>query len=179
MSIEPHRPLTASCQCGEVVLEVVGAPILRAACYCKSCQQAGRQIEQSPNAPSVLDADGATDFILYRKDRVRCVQGGDRLQARRLKPESPTRRMVAGCCNTAMFLDFAKGHWLSIFRGRLPLSVAPLEMRVMTAERPDGVALPEDIPNYPAHSGKFMWKLLGAWVRMGLRTPKVEGVPAG
>jgi hypothetical protein len=41
-----------------------------------------------------------------------------------------------------------------------------------------GVVLPEDVPNYPAHTGKLMWKLLAAWVLMGFRTPKVEGVPA-
>jgi len=38
-----------------------------------------------------------------------------RIEARRLKPESPTRRMVAGCCDTPMFLDFTKAHWLTIF----------------------------------------------------------------
>ena len=37
-----------------------------------------------------------------------------RIEARRLKPESPTRRMVAGYCDTPMFLDFTKGHWLTI-----------------------------------------------------------------
>jgi hypothetical protein len=40
------------------------------------------------------------------------------------------------------------------------------------------VVLPEDVPNYPAHTGKLMWKLLSAWVLMGFRTPKVDGVPA-
>jgi len=58
----------------------------------------------------------------------------------------------------------------------LPESVPPLEMRVMTADRCEGVVLPEDVPNYAAHSGKFMWKLLAAWIPMGFRTPKVEGV---
>jgi hypothetical protein len=99
------------------------------------------------------------------------------MEARRLKPESPTRRMVATCCNSAMFLDFTKGHWLTLYRDRLP-ALPPLEMRVMTADRREGVVLPEDVPNYATHSGKFMWKLLAAWVPMGFRTPKVEGMPA-
>jgi hypothetical protein len=159
------------------VLEVTGAPIVHTACYCASCQEAGRQIEQLPNASPVLDADGGTDFVLYRKDRVRCVQGGERMQAHRLKPESPTRRMVAACCNSAMLLDFTKGHWLTIYRARMPESVPPLEMRVMTADRREGAVLPQDAPNYATHSGKFMWKLLAAWVSMGFRIPKVEGVP--
>jgi hypothetical protein len=38
-----------------------------------------------------------------------------RIEARRLKPESPTRRMAARCCDTPMFLDFTKAHWLTIF----------------------------------------------------------------
>jgi hypothetical protein len=158
-------------------LEVAGVPIVRFACYCASCQEAGRQIEQMPGAPTMLDADGGTDFVLYRKDRVRCVRGGEWMEARRLKPESPTRCMVATCCNSAMFLDFTKGHWLTLYRDRLP-ALPPLEMRVMTADRREGVVLPEDVPNYATHSGKFMWKLLAAWVPMGFRTPKVEGMPA-
>ena len=171
--MKQHGPLTASCRCGAVMLETAGAPILHAACYCKSCQEAGRRIEQLPGAPPVLDADGGTDFILYRKDRIRCLKGGERLQEHRLKPDSPTRRMVATCCNSAMFLDFTKGHWLTLYRARLAGEVPPLEMRVMTADRPDGVALATDPPNYPGHAGRFMWKLLAAWAAMGFRRPKV------
>jgi hypothetical protein len=178
MSAKQHRSLTASCRCGAVVLEVTGAPIVHTACYCASCQEAGRQIEQLPNAPPVLDADGGTDFVLYRKDRVRCVQGGERMEARRLKTESATRRMVATCCNSAMFLDFTKGHWLTLYRARMPGPVRPLEMRVMTSDRREGVVLPEDVPSYATHSGKFIWKLLAAWVPMGFRIPKVDGIPA-
>ena len=178
MSVKQHISLTASCRCGAVVLEVTGPPIVHTACYCASCQEAGRRIEQLPDAPPVLDADSGTDLVLYRKDRVRCVQGGERLEAHRLKPESPTRRVVATCCNSAMFLDFTKGHWLTLYRARMPGPVSPLEMRVMTADRREGVVLPEDVPNYATHAGKFMWKLLAAWVRMGFRTPKVDGVPA-
>ena len=178
MSVKKQRSLTASCRCGAVAFEVAGVPIVRAACYCASCQEAGRQIEQMPGAPPVLDADGGTDFVLYRKDRVRCVRGGERMETRELKPKSPTRRMVATCCNSAMFLDFTKGHWLTLYRDRLPEPLPPLEMRVMTADRREGVVLPQDVPNYATHSGKFMWKLLAAWAAMGFRAPKVGGVPA-
>ena len=168
----------ASCRCGAVVLEVTGAPIVHAACYCASCQEAGRQIESFPGAPPVLDADGGTDVVLYRKDRVRCVHGGDRLEAHGLKPDSPTRRMFATCCNSAMFLDYTKGHWLTLYRARLPGAVEALQMRVMTSDRREGVVLPEDARNYAARSGQFMWKLLAAWVSMRFRTPEVEGIPA-
>ena len=178
MDVKQNIFSTASCRCGAVVLEVTGAPIVHAACYCASCQEAGRQIESLPGAPPVLDADGGTDVVLYRKDRVRCVHGGDRMGAHRLKADSPTRRMVATCCNSAMFLDFTKGHWLTLYRARLPGPVQALEMRVMTSDRREGVVLPDDAPNYAARSGKFMWKLLAAWVSMRFRTPKVEGIPA-
>ncbi len=177
MSAKPQKTLTASCRCGAVALEAAGAPIARAACYCASCQEAGRRIGQRPGAPPVLGADGGTDFVLYRKDRVRCVQGGDLLEAHRLKPESPTRRMVATCCNSAMALDFTKGHWLTLFSDRLPAPLPSLDMRVMTASRRQGVVLADDAPNYPTHSAKFMARLLAAWAAMGFQTPKVAGLP--
>jgi hypothetical protein len=53
----------------------------------------------------------------------------------------------------------------------------PATMRVMTAERPDGVILPDDIANYPGRSGKFMLTLLRAWVAMRFGRPVVDGVP--
>ena len=178
MSMKQQKASTVSCRCGEVVLEAVGAPIAHTVCYCASCQEAGQRIEQLAEAPSVLDADGGTDFVLYRKDRVRCVQGGERLEANRLKPVSPTRRMVAACCNSAMFLDFTKGHWVSVYRARIAEPVGPVQMRVMTAERREDVPLPQDTLNYAGYSGKFMRKLIGARIAMGFRTPKVDGAPA-
>ena len=168
---------SAHCLACKVELPVVGAPILRGICYCASCQEAGRRCHSVPDADSGLAKDGGTDYVLYRKDRVCCVRGRDLLDVRRLKPDSPTRRMYARCCNTAMFLDFTKGHWLTVYRGRLPDDIAPATMRMMTAERPEGVLLPDDMANYPGHSGKFMLKLLGAWIAMGFRRPAIDGVP--
>jgi hypothetical protein len=179
-SMDPKQlsTLIASCQCGAVTLEASGAPIVGAACYCTSCHEAGRRIELLPGAPSVLDADGGTAFILYRKDHVRCVTGGTRLDEHRLEPDATTRRMVANCCNSAMFLDVTEGHWLSLYRNRLGNDAPPLQIRTMTRDRRPGVELPADLPNYATHSGWFMWKLLAAWIAMGLRRPKVKGVPA-
>ncbi len=170
---QANRHLTASCQCGQVAFETIGKPIVSAACYCRSCQEAGRRFGQHPAAPAVLDADGGTGFVLVRKDRVRFAKGGERLQEHRLEPRSTTRRVVATCCNSPMFLEFSKGHWLSLYRNRLPADAPPLEMRVMTRDRRDGVELPRDIPNYRTHSGIFMWRLFAAWAAMGFRTPKV------
>jgi len=177
MSRAGEKIALASCRCGQVKLEIAGAPILGGICYCTSCQQAGRLHQALPGADMVLGADGGSNYVLYRKDRVRCVSGSEQLEDRRLKPESPTRRMNARCCNTAMFVDFTKGHWLTVYRGRVPADTPPPTMRMMTAERPEGVELPNDMANYPGHSGKFMLKLLGAWLAMGFRRPTVEGVP--
>jgi hypothetical protein len=165
--------LSATCRCGKVKLEAVGPPILTGCCYCTSCQEAGRQFERLPSAPSVLYPDGGTGMILYRKDRVRCTMGQEFLDERRLKPSSPTRRVIATCCNSAMFLDFTKGHWVSIFRNRFAAGAPPLEMRVMTKERRAGVAFADDVPNYGGHSGKFMLRLIAAWIAMGLRRPEI------
>jgi hypothetical protein len=168
---------SASCRCSKVEIQIAGAPILRGICYCTSCQKAGRLHQAEPGADHALAEDGGTDYVLYRKDRVRCVRGGELLEERRLKPDSPTRRMYARCCNTAMFLDFTKGHWLTVYRGRLPGDIPSATVRMMTAERPDGVMLPDDMANYPGHPGKFLLKLLGAWMAMGFKRPAVDGVP--
>jgi hypothetical protein len=168
-----HRYLSATCRCGKVKFEAVGPPILTGSCYCTSCQEAGGQFEQLASAPPVLDPDGGTGMILYRKDRVQCVIGQEYLEERRLKPDSPTRRVIATCCNSAMFLDFTKGHWLSMFRSRFPAGAPPLEMRIMTGERRAGVELADDVPNYSGHSGKFMLKLTAAWMAMGFRRPEI------
>lgn len=72
-----------------------------------------------------------------------------------------------------MFLDFTKGHWLSIFRNRFPAGAPPLEMRLMTKERRAGVELADDLPNYNGPSGKFVLKLLAAWAAMGFRRPEI------
>ncbi len=115
--------------------------------------------------------DGGTEYVLYRKDRVRLLSGAEHLEEHRLKPESPTRRVRARCCQSAMFLDFTRGHWLSIYRARFSGDAPRIEMRVMTKERRAADPLPQDVGNYATHSGKFMLRLLGARLSMGLRTP--------
>jgi hypothetical protein len=74
--------------------------------------------------------------------------GHRNLEEHRLKPDSPTRRVIAMCCHSAMFLDFTKGQWLSMFRNRFPTDAPALEMRVMTKERRVGVELANDLLNF-------------------------------
>jgi hypothetical protein len=168
-----NMQLSPTCLCGKVTFEAIGAPIVSASCYCASCQEAGRWLEQLPAAPPVLDPDGGTAAILYRKDRVRCAKGQEYLEEYRLKSDSPTRRVVTTCCNSAMFLDFTKGHWLSMYQSRFPTGAPALEMRVMTKDRRADVTLAGDVPNYGGHSGRFMVKLFAAWIAMRFRTPNI------
>ena len=111
-----HRTLLSTCTCGQVRLEATGRPIVTVTCYCASCQAAGQKFAALPGATSVLREDGGTDFILFRKDRIRCLAGKEVLREHRLTPASKTQ------------------------------------------------------------SARFMARLLGAWVAMGFRAPKIDFV---
>ena len=166
-----------TCGCRQVALEIQGEPIVSAECLCSDCQNAGEILQSLPDAPSVLDEKGATRFVLYRKDRVRCAKGEELLREHRLSADSKTRRVVAICCNTPMFLEFTSGHWVSLYGGLWPETSLPaLEIRTMTRDRPAGVKLPEDVPNPKTHTVSFYAKLFGAWAAMRFRAPKIEYV---
>ncbi|MEC7764628.1 MAG: hypothetical protein VX874_22180 [Pseudomonadota bacterium] len=159
----------ATCTCGKVRIEITGTPIMVTECGCTSCQTAGQAFGD------VLTAHFTTPYVMVRKDRVRLASGSGSLEARRLKPDSATRRVVATCCGAPMYLEFEKGHWLSIYAARLPEAArGALECRTMTKDLPEGIVLPTDVPNPKTHTPGFMLKLLGAWVAMGFRTPKID-----
>ena len=164
--------LNAACDCGKVRIEAEGEPLLVVDCHCESCRKAAAEFNRLPGAPAILNANGGTPFSMYRKDRLRFAEGIDRLKEHRLTPKSKTRRVLTTCCSSPMFLEFAGGHWLSMYRDRIP-GAGPAEMRVMTGDQHGGDALPADLPNYRTHSPKFWWHLFSAWVAMGFRVPKV------
>ena len=167
----------AGCRCGRVELKIRGEPIVGTSCHCASCQKAGAIFAALPSGAQVLDEDGGTPFALFRKDRITCTKGGELMGEHRLTPRSPTRRVVATCCNSPMFLEFSGGHWLSVYAARLPAAERPpMEMRVMTKDRRAGVEFNDGLPSYAKHSGSFMWKLLWAWAAMGFRAPKLDYV---
>ncbi len=176
----PEETTPAACACGKVVLEAAGRPIMATACHCTSCRTAGRRFERGLHAPQVIETDGGTEFVLQRKDRVRCLSGSELLVEHRLTPASKTRRVVARCCGSPMFLEFESGHWLSIYRRRFaPDARPPVELRTMTRDCEPGTVLDDAVPSYRTHSGKFMWKLLAAWAAMGFRSPKLDYVRGG
>ena len=89
--------MQAVCQCGQTKIALAGTPILNATCYCESCRTAGRAFERDLGAPYTVNDDGGVDYCSWRKDRVTIVEGGAHLREFRLRPESPTRRVVAVC----------------------------------------------------------------------------------
>jgi hypothetical protein len=166
MSASSKNHTIARCACGRVELEAIGKPILSTACYCDDCQEGARQIEALPNARPVLDPDGGSAYLLYRKDRMKCSKGAEHLRDYKIKDESPTRRVVATCCNSAMFLDFQKGHWFSAYRARFESDVPPLQMRIQTKFKPENRTIPNDVPSYPSYPLRFIAKLMSARVAM-------------
>ena len=54
--------------------------------------------------------DGGTEYVLYRKDKVTFKKGKELLLDYRIEGEAFTKRTVASCCNSAMYLEYEKGH---------------------------------------------------------------------
>lgn len=157
--------MIASCACGKVELEVIGAPILTAACHCDDCQAGAREIEALPGARPFRDAHGGTPMSLYRRDRFRVVRGAEFLHPRKLRPKTLTNRVVATCCNSAMFVSFDRGlHWTSVFSAAFVGDPPPLDMRVNTRFAVDPV--PDDVPSYAGAPLEFVWKLVRARIAM-------------
>jgi hypothetical protein len=157
---------TASCSCGRVRCEGVGSPIISAVCYCSDCQAGGHQIEALHGAAHVLDLDGGTSYLTYRDDRFACVDGAERLVGYTLKEDTPTRRFVASCCNTGMYLKFGRGHWTSAYRLRFLGPLLPIEMRTNVARRQSDLPLPQDAPAYRSFPFKLFRRLLAARLAM-------------
>ncbi|WP_407351153.1 GFA family protein [Luteimonas sp. R10] len=170
MSLVQHL----ACACGEVELTAEKAPIASVECYCDSCRAAGLRLQRLPGAPPVLGGHGGTRYVLHRKDRIRFAGGRERMKAFRLSPDAGSRRIVAGCCHTPLFLEFKGGHWLSLYGGLWPAgTLPPLQMRTMTGDLADPSALPDDVPNLRRQSGPFFLALLKAWIAMGFRSPRI------
>ncbi len=158
--------LFATCQCGKVICQGVGHPILSGVCYCDDCQAGATMLETLDRAAKVSEEDGGTHYLTYRDDRFSCVKGADLLQAYQHSPDAPTRRMVASCCNTAMFLKFSKGHWTSAYARRFTGNIPPVEMRTQTQFRTSTLSLPDDAPVYRTFGPKLFWRLITSRIAM-------------
>ncbi len=163
------------CKCGETRLALYGKPIIVAECLCNSCRAAADRLATLPGATSILTSYGATPCAEYRKDRVRILSGIGHLREFRLSADAGSRRVVAICCNTPIFLEMKGAHWLSVYLHLWPEDQHPeVEMRTMVGDLPDSSALPDNISNLKSHRISFYAKLFAAWVAMGFRNPKIE-----
>ena len=145
------------CKCGAVECVGQGAPIGTAVCYCDDCQAAGRELETLPGAPPVLDADGGTALALFRTGRFAATRGGEKLVPHKLKPDSITSRMVASCCNSAMYLSFDEGpHWVSTLLNRFVGQAPPIQYRHMTRFRTSTLPYPDKVKTYPKFPLRFI-----------------------
>jgi hypothetical protein len=139
----------SSCKCGQVKFEAAGKPILAAVCYCKDCQAGGKLIEALDGAHPVLESDGGASYLMFRDDRFECVSGEHLLVGYKLKDRTPTKRFVASCCNSAMYLKFKPGHWASTYRNRFDEADSPpVALRINTRSRRSDIELTKEIPSF-------------------------------
>lgn len=161
--------ITLRCQCGAVECTAQGRPFLSAVCYCDDCQEAARQIAATGNGPPVADPDGGTGLCLIRDDRFRIERGADLLKPHRLEPDSATSRMVAACCNSALFLSFSDGRfWKSVMIGRIVGTRPPVEMRLCTRYRDSALPWPDTAPRHAKFPWSALWRVARQWFAMKL-----------
>lgn len=161
--------LTAGCACGRVLLGLVGPPIVTVVCYCDDCQDGARRIESLPDAPPVRDPDDGTCYLAYRKDRLELAAGREYLRPYKLRGASPTSRVVASCCHSAMYLGFDDGkHWVDVYQSRVQGAVPPLQMRICMRFAPRPEAVPSDVPRHAGYPFGLIARLMAARVPMML-----------
>lgn len=162
----------AHCRCGAVEISARGDPIIVTACYCDDCQAAAQRLAASANAAPAESADGGTEFMLFRRDRITCTRGADRLQAMRLTDASKTRRMIAGCCATPMYMAFDdKRPWVSTFRAGFGEDALPVEMRICTRFRRSKEKAGDGLPSHPGYPLAMIVRILTAWPLMLFSRP--------
>lgn len=168
------EPTRLTCRCGKVHIALRAEPIITAECHCRSCREASRRLEALPGGVRVAEDNDGTRVVLYRKDREEVTQGSGHMREFRLTPESTTRRIVAGCCNTPLFLEFKGGHWLSLYANLWPDGTQPpLDLRTVLGDRIDRRPLDDRVPSGAWPTTKIYAKLLGAWIAMGFKAPDI------
>jgi hypothetical protein len=159
----------ARCRCGAVEVDTWAPPFIVAACYCDDCQAAALQLASSEDP--VTTADGGSEFMLFRRDRIACGKGAEHLHAMRLREDTMTRRMVAACCTTPMYMAFDdKRPWVSAYRARFD-HAPPVEMRICTRFRSTASPLDEALPSYPGYPAAMAIRLVVAAVQMLFSRP--------
>ncbi len=165
---------SVTCRCGAVRLTLSGSSIMSSECMCTSCRSASDVFAALPDGIGMTDGKGATHVIIHRADKVACDAGAEHLQQHRLTPDSPTRRILASCCNTPMFLDFEPGHWVSLYGINWPENDRPaVEYRMFCNDLTDASRLSNDVPNGRPMPLGAVWRLASTFALMGFRSPAV------
>jgi hypothetical protein len=169
---KPSPTHLAQCRCGAVEVGAWGEPIAVAACYCDDCQTAAERLAAAADSAPAASADGGTEFMLFRRDRIACTRGADRLRAMKLSDGSKTRRMIAGCCATPMCLAFDDQRpWASAFRASFGADAPPVEMRICTRFRKSTVKAEDGVPSQPGYPPAMFLRILAAWPLMLFSRP--------
>ena len=162
----------AHCRCGDIEIAGWGEPIIVTACYCEDCQAAAQRVAERSSSASLANADGGTEFMVFRRDRIACRRGKDRLQAMRLTDTTRTRRMIASCCATPMYLAFDdKRPWASAFRSNFGADAPPVEMRICTRFRRSDDKAEDRLPSHSGYPPAMMARILAAWPLMLFSRP--------
>jgi hypothetical protein len=152
------------CRCGAVEIGAWAEPIVVAACYCDDCQAAAQRLAASANEAPAVSADGRTEFMVFRRDRIACTRGAENLQAMRLTGATKTRRMIAGCCTTPMYAGFDdKRPWVSAFRASFGPDAPPVEMRICTRFRRSEEEAQDSLPSHPRYPAAMIIRILAVW----------------
>ncbi|MCB1336962.1 MAG: hypothetical protein KDK10_05740 [Maritimibacter sp.] len=158
---------TATCACGAVEIALDGPPIATLSCCCDDCQAAAARLEALPGAPAFREDCGGTPATLYPRRALKVTRGRDKLDPVRLRDGSPTRRMVATCCNAFLYADFDRGpFWVDVVNARFTGDAPRPRWRIQTRFLKDPP--PGDIPNHPKYPQGLVWRLALAGVLNGL-----------
>ncbi len=122
-----HSPvMIAPCACGSVEVTALGKPIVSAACSLRRLPEgrgAARGSAERACRPRSRRRDG---LCALSQGPLRMLQGAELPKSHKLKDISPTNRVVATCCNSAMFVSFDRGpHWVSAYRARFHGELLP------------------------------------------------------
>lgn len=157
----------ARCSCGRVSIALDGDHIYCTACHCDDCQAAARGFDALPSPQPTMDAFGGTHYVLHRKDRYTIVSGDELLDPRRLRERTPTRRMLASCCNSPMFLAFDNAqHWITVYRARFSEDPPALQSRIAMKFANHAGDAPDDVPSYRTFPIALIGRLLLSRARM-------------
>lgn len=158
---------TASCACGAVQITLTAPPIAALSCCCDDCQAAAAELEALPGAPAFREPCGGTPAVLFAKTALKITKGHDKLTAHRLRSGSRTKRMVAACCNSFLYVTFDRGpFWVDVVSTRIDGEAPNTRWRIQT--RYLDAPPPNDLANHGKYPQGLVWRIALAGVLAGL-----------